>query len=199
MPPATFRGATAVVAVGATPIYRRGTAPVGERGLGLEAVVAACEGAAIDPRDVDGFVSYGSDRNAGPRLMAGLGTRELRWSSMVWEGGGGGIAAALGMAASAIIAGQAETIAFVRSLAERDGGRLRDDVSRGHLSLQYLVNGINSPAQICALRTQRLLAEGVPPSALYAVAAASYHHARTNPHALGRDIGFDEEVYATPV
>ena len=123
-------------------MYRRGTAPVGERGLCLEAVIGACEQAGIDPRDVDGVVSYGSDRNAGPRLMPGLGMRELRWSSMVWEGGGGGIAGALGMAASAIVAGQAEIVAFVRGLAERDGGRLRDDVSRGHISLQYAVNGV---------------------------------------------------------
>jgi len=190
-----MRGATAVVGVGRTPMYRRGTAPTGERGLCLDAVVAACASAGIDHRDVDGFVSYGSDRNAGPRLMAGLGTRELRWSSMVWEGGGGGIAGAIGMAASAIVAGQATTVAFVRGLAERDGGRLRDDVSRGHINLQYLINGVSSPAQICALRTQRLLAAGVPRSALFAVAAASYHHARTNPAAFGRSIEFDEDAY----
>jgi acetyl-CoA acetyltransferase len=195
--PATIRGAAAVVGVGQTPMYRRGTAPVGERGLVLEAVMQACEQAGIDPRDVDGVASYGSDRNAGPRLMPGLGMRELRWSSMVWEGGGGGIAAALGMAASAIVAGQAEIVAFVRGLAERDGGRLRDDVSRGHISLQYAVNGVRSPAQICALRTQRMLAEGVPASTLYAVAAASYHHARTNPHAFGRNVEFDADVYAS--
>lgn len=190
-----FRGATAVVGVGSTPMYRRGTAPVGERGLCVAAVVEACRSAGIDPRDVDGFVSYGSDRNAGPRMMAALGSRELRWSSMVWEGGGGGIAAAVGMAASAIIAGQAETIAFVRGLAERDGGRLRDDVSKGHFSLQYLVNGMQSPAQVCALRTQRLLAEGVPRSTLFAIAAASYHHSRNNPNAFGRQTEFDAEVY----
>jgi len=190
-----FRGKAAVVSVGATPIYTRGTAPVGARGLCAEAVLQACEVSSIDVRDVDGFVSYGSDESAGPRMMVALGTRDLRWSSMVWEGGGGGIAGAIGMAASAIIAGQAETVAFVRGLAERDGGRLRDDVSRGHINLQYLVNGVNAPAQICALRTQRLLHEGVPRSALYAIASASYHHAWSNPNAYAHEARFDEKIY----
>ena len=190
-----MRGSTAVVGVGATPMYRRGTAPMGERGLCVQAVLDACEDAGLDARDIDGFVSYGSDRNSGPRLMGSLGTRELRWSSIVWDGGGGGIAGAIGMAAAAIVAGQADTVAVVRGLAERDGGRLRDDVSRGHFSLQYLVNGVQSPAQICALRTRRLLDEGVPESALYAVAAASYFHASTNPRAFARNAEFEEDVY----
>jgi acetyl-CoA acetyltransferase len=165
--------------------------------LVVRAILAACDAAGISARDVDGFVSYGSDRNSGPRLMAPLGTRELNWSTMVWDGGGGGIAGAIGVAACAIIAGQAETVVVHRGLAERDGGRLRDDVSRGHFSLQYLVNGVQSPAQICALRTQRLLDEGVSRSALFAVASASYYHAKNNPAAYARNAEFDEDVYTS--
>jgi acetyl-CoA acetyltransferase len=176
-------------------MYRRGTAPYGERGLVAQAIVAACESADIPVADVDGIASYGSDRNAGPRLIAPLGLRELRWSSMVWGGGGGGIAGAIGAAAAAIFAGQAETVAVVRGLAERDGGRLRDDVSQGHFGLHYLVNGVRSPAQICALRTRRLLDEGVSEEALLAVARASYHHAKANPRAYGRHAEFDEDAY----
>ena len=190
-----FRGRTAVVGVGATPMYRRGTSPDGERALTVKAILAACESAGVSPRDIDGFVSYGSDRNSGPRLMASLGTRELNWSTLVWDGGGGGIAGAIGVGAAAIIAGQAEIVAVHRGLAERDGGRLRDDVSRGHFSLQYLVNGVQSPAQICALRTQRLLSIGVERDTLLAVAKASYHHAKSNPTAFARNADFDEYVY----
>ena len=192
---ATMRGAAAVVGVGQTTLYRRGEAPVGELGLAVEAVTSACRSAGIDPADVDGFASYGSDRCSGARLMGSLGTRELCWSSMVWDGGGGGIGGAIGAAAAAIATGQATTVAVVRSLAEADGGRLRDDVSEGHLDLQYLVNGVAAPAQICAMRTQRLLHEGVAPSALFAIAEASYLHARNNPAAYGRDVRFSREVY----
>lgn len=184
-----------MVGVGQTALYRRGESPVGELGLAVEAVLAACRSAGVDPSAVDGFASYGSDRCSGARLMGALGTRELRWSSMVWDGGGGGLGGAIGAAAAAIATGQAETVAVVRSLAEVDGGRLRDDVSEGHFDLQYLVNGVASPAQICALRTQRLLHEGVPRSALFAIAEASYLHARNNPGAYGRDVAFSREVY----
>jgi acetyl-CoA acetyltransferase len=113
----------------------------------------------------------------------------------VWGGGGGGIAGAVELAATAIVCGQAETVAVYRALAERDGGRQREDVSRGHLTLQYLVNGVYTPAQICALRTQRLLDDGLDPETLLSVARAAYYHARNNPAAYGRDADFDDAVY----
>ena len=53
------------------------------------------EDAGIDPRDVDGFASYGNDRSDAPRLAAALGMKELRFSNMHWGGGGGGVAAAV--------------------------------------------------------------------------------------------------------
>jgi acetyl-CoA acetyltransferase len=189
-----FRGRTAVVGVGATSMQRRGTA-LSTRALAIEAIVAACASCGVSPRDVDGFASYGHDESSGARLMGALGTRELSWSSMVWDGGGGGLAGAIGAASAAIIAGQASTVAVYRALAEQDGGRRRESVSYGHFGLQYLANGIGSPAQICALRTQRLLSLGLHPDALFGIARASYFHARTNPTSYAKDIVFDEEVY----
>lgn len=191
----TLRGRAAVVGIGATPMQRRGTAPYGEQEAAVDALRLACADAGIEPSEIDGIASYGSERNSGPRLMATLGMRELRWSSTVFDGGGGGLAGAVGAAAAAIATGQADVVAVVRSLVEADGGRLRDDVSRGHFGLQYLVNGVVAPAQICALRTQRLLHLGVPRSALYAIAEASYTHARNNPNAYGRHVEFSREVY----
>ena len=50
--------------------------------------------------------------------------------------------------------------------------------------------------QILALRAQRLMEyHGVPQSALYAATQASYYHARNNPHAYGRNIAMDEDIY----
>ena len=179
-----LRGATAVVGVGASPMHRRGTSPVGERALALQAIVAACDDAGIDPRSIDGFASYGQDANEAQALMGSLGTRELRWSSMVWGGGGGGIAGAVGMGAAAIVSGQAETVVVYRALAQRDSGRLADAVSRGHFPEMYRANGVALPSQVCALRTRRLL-EHVPASCLLAVVQACYHHADRNPDAVG--------------
>jgi len=124
-----------------------------------------------------------------------LGTREVRFPALAWIHGGG-IPGALGLAASAIVAGQAEIVVVYRSMTERLGQRLRVNVAQNDTTAQYLVNGIESPVQILALRAQRLMqADGVPRSALRAVTKASYYHARNNPHAVGRTTLLDDETY----
>ena len=60
-----LRGSTAIVGIGQTPWYRREASPHSEQKLALQAIVAAAEDAGIDPRDIDGFVSYGGENNAG--------------------------------------------------------------------------------------------------------------------------------------
>jgi len=190
-----LRGATAVVGIGQTPYYKRGTAPDPELKLCLRAIVAACDDAGIDPRDIDGFVSYASERSDAQKLMPALGTREVRFASLAWIHGGG-IPGALSIAASAIVSGQAETVVVYRSMAEASHQRLRVAVAQNDTAAQYLVNGLESPAQILALRTQRLLeADGVPRSTMKAMAQAAYYHARNNPAAYGRNTILDDETY----
>ena len=70
-------GTTAVAGVGIKQ-YKRGASPLPERGVLVEAIVAACADAGLDPADVDGFVAYGDDKNEPVRLMPDLGTKELR-------------------------------------------------------------------------------------------------------------------------
>lgn len=195
MRPGALSG-VAVAGLGETGYYKRATAPQGSMGLCVRAVLAACEDAGLDPRDVDGFVSYGDDLNEGPDLALALGLRELRWSSVVWGGGGGGLAGALGQAAAAIVSGQASRVVVLRGHAEGAGGRLMSAVSEYYMSAHYRAHGVISPAQLCALRTRRLLDhDGVPASTMKAVAQASYRHAAANPGAVGRDVVLDDEVY----
>ncbi|ODU07664.1 MAG: transporter [Pseudonocardia sp. SCN 72-86] len=190
-----FRGATAVVGIGQTPYYKRGTSPDPELKLALKAIVAACDDAGISPKDIDGFVSYGSERNDGQRLMPALGTKDMTFNALAWSHGGG-IPGALGVAASAIVSGVAETVVVYRAMAEASNRRLRVAVAQDDTSAQYLVNGISAPAQICAMRSMRMIEhEGVPQSALRAMSMASYHHANRNPTAVGRDIKLDETTY----
>lgn len=190
-----LRGAAAIVGIGQTPYYKRGTSPDPELKLCLRAIVDACGDAGIPTSEVDGFVSYGSERNDGQRMMPALGTRELRFGALVWTHGGG-IPGALGLAAAAIATGQAEVVAVYRAMAEAGGRRLRVAVAQDDTSAQLLVNGMDGPAQMCAMRSQRMVeADGVPPSALRAMALASYRHAGNNPLALGRHIELDEETY----
>lgn len=190
-----LRGATAIVGIGQTPYYKRGTSKDPELKLCLRAIVDACGDAGIHPSEIDGFISYASERNDAQKLMPALGTREVRFAALTWIHGGG-IPGALSIAASAIVAGQAEVIVVYRALAEGQTQRLRVNVAQNDTAAQYLVNGIESPAQILAMRSQRLLeADGVPRSTLKAMAQAAYYHARNNPAAIGRNTTLDDETY----
>jgi len=86
--------------------YKRGTAPLPERGVLVQAIVDACADAGFDPALIDGFVSYGDDKNEPVRLMPDLGMKELNWSAQVWGGGGGGVAGAFGLASAAKVNGR---------------------------------------------------------------------------------------------
>lgn len=190
-----FRGATAVVGIGQTPYYKRGTASDPEIKLCLRAIVAACEDAGLDPSEIDGFVSYGGERNTGQQLLPALGSRQIRFAGLAWTHGGG-IPAALAVAASAIIAGQAEIVVVYRAMAEGSNQRLQVAVAQGDTPAQFLANGIDMALQRSAMRTQRLIEhDGVPASTLEAIARAAYYHAQNNLAAAGHGIRLDPETY----
>jgi hypothetical protein len=69
----TLRGKVAIAGIDETTYYKHGKSPDAEFKLALEAILHACRDAGIDPREVDGFASYGGDRSDGPRLAAALG------------------------------------------------------------------------------------------------------------------------------
>jgi len=50
----TLRGKVAIAGVGETTYYKHGKSPVSEFKLALQAILAACEDAGIDPRRIDG-------------------------------------------------------------------------------------------------------------------------------------------------
>jgi acetyl-CoA acetyltransferase len=118
----TLRGRIAVIGNGETQYYRHGTAPDPEFKLALKAILAACEDAGIDPREIDGLSSYVDDRSETCRLAAALGIRQLRTATMQWGGGGGGCCAAVANAAASIVAGLADCVVVFRSLAQGQHG-----------------------------------------------------------------------------
>ncbi|GAB3273961.1 thiolase C-terminal domain-containing protein [Kineosporia babensis] len=190
-----FQGAAAVVGAANTPLHKRGTSAKTSLELTLEAILAAAEDAGVDPHDIDGFSSYAADDNEGLAVGAALGVREIRWSTLVWGGGGGGVSAAVNAAAAAVASGQAEMVAVYRGLSEADAGR--QSYRKGHLGPLYGAHGMLVPAQVCALRTQRMIeVDGVPAEALEALVAAAYHHAQTNPAAVAYGKPLDPAVYA---
>ncbi|MQY26032.1 thiolase C-terminal domain-containing protein [Nocardia aurantia] len=188
-----MRGAAAVVGI-AELHYRRGQAPHGELRMTLDAIVRACADAGISPRRLDGFVSYAGGGHDGSMLGAALGVDDVRWSTMMWGGGGGTVAAAINTAAVAIAAGQAECVVVYRSMAQADTGRL--GYAKYFYGPHYLAHGVGSPAQVCALRTQRLLEhDGVPRSGMRAFVLAAYRHAQRNPTAQAYGKPLDEQTY----
>lgn len=194
---ANLSGATAIAGVGYRQ-YKRGTAPLPERGVLVRAIVDACEDAGFDPADVDGFVSYGDDHNEPVRLMPDLGTKELTWSGMVWGGGGGGIAGAFGLAAAAILTGQATAVVIFRALVEGNSGRLSAAVMAHHLNDHMVGAGMVAPAQVCAMRAERLFDyHGVPRSVCEELVRASYHHAARNPDAVAHGKELDVNDFRT--
>lgn len=176
--------------------YKRGAAPEPEQGVLVRAILDACEDAGFAPEDIDGFVAYGDDHNEPVRLMSDLGTHELRFNSQVWGGGGGGIAAAFGVAAAAIATGQAEAVVVFRALVQGNSGRMSAAVMRHHLNDHVIGGGLLAPAQICALRAQRLFEHHkVPPIVAEELVRASYYHGSRNPEATAFGKRLDLDAY----
>lgn len=167
-----------------------------EQGVLVGAIEDACRDAGIATQDVDGFVSYGDDKNEPVRLMPELGTREICLSTQVWGGGGGGIAGAFGLAASAIATGQAKTVAVFRALVQGNSGRLSAAVMGHHLNDHLRAAGMVSPAQACALRAQRMFEyHKVPHQAVIEMMRVSYFHGSRNPEAVAYGQEFSVEAY----
>lgn len=176
--------------------YKRGQAPLTEQGVLVGTIEDACRDAGIDTRDVDGFVSYGDDKNEPVRLMPELGTREICLATQVWGGGGGGIAGAFGLAASAVQTGQAKIVAVFRALVQGNSGRLSAAVMGHHLNDHLRAVGMVSPAQACALRAQRMFEHHkVPHRVVLEMMRASYFHGSRNPEAVAYGQDFSERAY----
>ncbi len=195
----SLRGQVAVVGIGEGGYWRHGQSPDPEFKLALKAILAACRDAGLDPRRIDGFASYGDDRNDASRLATALGIHRLRSATMQWGGGGGGCCAAVANAAAAIAAGMADCVVVFRALAQGEHGRFGQVSGVSTISGEkaYLMPyGVLAPPQRFAMRVQRFMHEhGVKQSALRAIALACYHHAQANPRALMHGRPLDADRY----
>lgn len=195
----TLRGKVAVAGVGETTYFKHGQSPHSEFMLALQAILAACEDAGIDPRKIDGFASYSNDRNDPSRLAAALGLPALRFSNMNWGGGGGGGSAAVGNAAAAVACGIANCVVVFRALAQGQFQRFGAAPPGGTATGEAALNapyGVMSPAQRYAMRAMRFLHENkIADSAQRAIALASYQHAQSNPRAVMHGRPLTAEAY----
>lgn len=195
----SLRGRVAVVGIGESTYYRHGQSPDPEFKLALQAILAACGDAGLDPREIDGFASFSDDRNEATRLAAALGTRRLRSATMQWGGGGGGCCAAVANGAAAIATGQADCVVAFRALAQGQYGRFGQTTGIDSISGEkaYLMPyGVLAPPQRFAMRVRRFMHEhDIAQEALRAIALASYHHAQANPRAVMYGKPLDAQRY----
>lgn len=198
MSEARLRGRTAIVGIGASTFYKRGTSPDSEFKLTLKAVLAAAEDAGVDPRKIDGFASFNFDRTDPSRMAAALGIEELRFANLFWGGGGGG-SAAVANAAAAVIAGLASCVVVYRGIVQGPDGRYGDGRTIGAYGRDaaYVAPyGLLTPIQWYTMRVVRFMHEhGIHRDVLRAISMASYHHAQANPRAVMNGKPLTEEAY----
>ncbi|WP_417514991.1 thiolase C-terminal domain-containing protein [Minwuia sp.] len=161
-----------------------------------EAILAAVGDAGLSTDDVDGLASFSNDGNEGPLMQAALGIPDLRWSSMVWGGGGGGSCGAVAQACAAVESGQAETVVVYRGLCQGQGRRFgQAGLSRTHASFIYPF-GLFAPSQMLALMVQRFFHEtGIDPAAMAEVALSFRANANRNPRAIMHGRTLSREQY----
>ena len=154
--------------------------------LALEAVLAACRDAGLDPREVDGIVTYPYSVRA-EDIVANLGLPRLSWSITVAMGGASAVSA-LRHAARAVTAGEARHVVVVQARNSHSGGRVGTRPSqvpgqhfRRQLEHPY---GWNTPAQYYAMICRRYMhTYGLTREQLGAVALSARRHANRNPRA----------------
>jgi acetyl-CoA acetyltransferase len=195
----TIKDKVALVGIGETKYYKRGTAPLPEFRLACEAIIKSAEDAGIPVTDIDGIASYSNDRNHASRLATALGLPHLAFSNMVWGGGGGGGSGAVANAAAAVVAGYAKYVVVFRALAQGQFGRFGQAAPMKNISGDFAYTmpyGLMSPAQMFAMRVRRFMHEHhVEQDALAAVALAAYHHAQSNPRAVMYGRPLTREAY----
>lgn len=111
----------AIVGIGHTAYVKANTSGRTALDLTCEAVLAACQDAGVDARDIDGFATYGGHTDfletTDPYTLAQtLGVRRMRFGDR-YPGGGESLAATVHHAAMAIDAGVCDVVVCWRSLA----------------------------------------------------------------------------------
>lgn len=193
---------TAIVGVGATPYYRRGEShPQTMNEMGCKAIIAAVQDAGLNVKDINGFAYYSGGFDT-PALMETLGIPEVRYSAMVTSGGGGSVGA-VGLAASAIVAGMADTVVMVFCMQQPAGKRYGSIMSRVEPTPDkafYTSSGLVGPGHFFAMLARRHMhLYGTRREAFAEVAMSGRLNAMTRPEARFRTELTLEEYFKAPM
>lgn len=186
----------AIVGVGQTRFTRwGGITDKSQFQLACEAILASVEDAGLKPRDIDGFASYSNDANEANLMQVALGIPLMRFTGMVWGGGGGGSCGSVALGVAAIRAGQADTVVAYRGLCQGQTRRFgKANAARAHNNFTAPF-GLLAPAQMLAMMIRRHMhLYGTKPEHLAEIALSGRANANRNPHAVmhGRELSLDD-------
>ncbi|MEU6422903.1 thiolase C-terminal domain-containing protein [Streptomyces spiralis] len=183
-----LRDRTAVAGVGWTPYSKNSGVSTLE--LALRAVSAALSDAGLDLRAVDGLVTHSvGDSVPAAAVAASLGVRDPKLL-LDLNGGGSMSSGAVGAAAAAVAAGQAETVVVWRSLNARSefrmGGTGRAAPTLVEFQYQVPYGLLTPPQQYALVGRAYLDRSGATAEDLGRVAITQRAHASLNERALMR-------------
>lgn len=191
-----------IVGVGETRYAKwGGITDASERGLACEAIQNAAADAGMDVADIEGVGSFADDRNLGVLIARDLGMRELRHAGMSWLPGGGGACGALGAAALAVEAGQAESVVVYRSLCQgqfyrfgsaaasvgqlpKPGFSEASNLLEAEMAFSLPFGMFSAPIAYAMVVQRHMHLYGTTSEQLGAVAVATRAHAQRNPRAV---------------
>jgi acetyl-CoA acetyltransferase len=185
----TYAGQTAIVGIGATEFSK--ASGRSELQLALEACVAACEDAGIEPSQVNGLSTFTMETNPESEILRGLGIPELTHFSRI-HFGGGAPCATVQYAAMAVASGVADYVLCYRAFNERSGRRFGSGVqgrpagvTAEEAQFSWTSSyGLLTPASWVAMFATRMMHEyGVTSEDFGRVAVADRRHAANNPAA----------------
>ena len=196
-----MRDRTAIVGLGATPYYKRGaSAPQTLEELVGKAILAATTDAGLQVRDIDGFAYFAGGFDT-PLLTETLGIPEVRFSATL-TGTGGGSAGSIGLAAAAILSGQAEEVVCVG--ANQQGAQRFGAITAAYPATPenafFSASGLIGPGHMFALLARRHMhLYGTSREDFAEVALSTRANAVDNPHATLRKPLTRDDYFAAPM
>ncbi|MGH8455509.1 MAG: thiolase C-terminal domain-containing protein [Stenotrophobium sp.] len=187
----TFKEA-AIAGIGATEFSKESGRS--ELQLAAECSLAACEDAGVDPRDIDGMITFTIDNSDEMGLARCLGVKDLAYTTRI-PGGGAAAAATIYQAMAMVNAGVCKNVLIWRAMNERSQYRFGQNptntsgysasAGNGTGSLLWCVPfGAMTPASWGALQGQRYMHHyGVTNRDLGYVSVLQRKYAATNPKA----------------
>lgn len=185
----TYAGKAAIAGIGATEFSKNSGRS--ELQLALEACVAACEDAGVEPSQVNGLSTFTMETNPESEILRGLGIPELTHFSRI-HFGGGAPCATVQYAAMAVATGVADYVLCYRAFNERSGRRFGAGVQGRPAGVtaeeaQFAWTspyGLLTPASWVAMFATRMMHEyGITSEDFGRVAVADRRHAANNPAA----------------